>query len=111
MYLVLKVRCSTLLTFGVLLWFFKTNPERFQTGWFLESVATEILILLVIRTQRPFLKSKPGKYLLYAVLFVGMVTIMLPYLPYADFLGLSPLPWPMVLGWFPLRCYMRWLQS
>lgn len=87
-----------LLTFGVLLWFFKTTPERFQTGWFLESVATEILILLVIRTQRPFLKSKPGKYLLYAVSFVGIVTFTLPYLPYADFLGLSPLPLPMVLG-------------
>ena len=87
-----------LLTFGVLLWFFKTSPERFQTGWFLESVATEILILLVIRTQRTFLKSKPGKHLLYAVLFVGTVTIILPYLPFADFLGLSPLPLPMVAG-------------
>lgn len=87
-----------LLTFGVLLWFFKTTPERFQTGWFLESVATEILILLVIRTQRTFLKSKPGKHLLYAVLFVGTVTIILPYLPFADFLGLSPLPLPMVGG-------------
>jgi len=81
-----------------LLWFFKTSPERFQTGWFLESVATEILILLVIRTQRTFLKSKPGKHLLYAVLFVGTVTIILPYLPFADFLGLSPLPLPMVAG-------------
>lgn len=87
-----------LLTFGVLLWFFKTTPERFQTGWFLESVATEILILLVIRTQRPFVKSKPGKYLFLAVLFVGIITTILPYLPFADFLGLSPLPWQMVLG-------------
>jgi len=87
-----------LLTFGVLLWFFIANPERFQTGWFIESVATEILILLVIRTQRPFLKSKPGKYLLYAVLFVGSFTITLPYMPYANFLGLSPLPWPMVVA-------------
>jgi P-type Mg2+ transporter len=87
-----------LLTFGVLLWFFRTTPERFQTGWFLESVATEILILLVIRTQRPFFKSKPGKYLLYAVLFVATITIILPYLPYADFLGLTPLPWTMVIG-------------
>ena len=86
-----------LLTFGVLLWFFQANPERFQTGWFLESVATEILILLVIRTQRPFLKSKPGKYLIYAVVFVATITIILPYLPYADFLGLSPLPLPMVM--------------
>ena len=87
-----------LLTFGVLLWFFHADPEHFQTGWFLESLATEILILLVIRTQRPFLKSRPGKYLLYAVLFVGVVTNTLPYLPYADFLGLDPLPWPMVVG-------------
>jgi len=85
-----------LLTFGVLLWFYNTSPERFQTGWFLESVATEILILLVIRTQRPFLKSRPGKYLLYAVLFVGAITVILPYIPYAEFLGLAPLPWPMM---------------
>jgi P-type Mg2+ transporter len=87
-----------LLTFGILLWYFKVNPERFQTGWFLESVATEILILLVIRTQRPFIKSRPGKYLLFAVLFVGTITLMLPYLPFTDFLGLSPLPWTMVMG-------------
>jgi len=87
-----------LLTFGVLLWFFKTSPEHFQTGWFLESVATEILILLVVRTQRPFLKSRPGKYLLYSVLFVGTITVILPYLPYAELLGLSPLPLPMIAG-------------
>jgi len=87
-----------LLTFGILLWYFKVNPERFQTGWFLESVATEIMILLVIRTQRPFIKSRPGKYLLFAVLFVGAITLILPYLPYTDFLGLSPLPWTMVMG-------------
>lgn len=87
-----------LITFGALLWFFKTTPERFQTGWFLESVATEILILLVIRTQRPFFKSKPGNYLLYAVMFVATITIILPYLPYAEFLGLTPLPLTMVIG-------------
>jgi Mg2+-importing ATPase len=79
------------LTFGVLLWLARTNASVFQTGWFLESVITEVIILMVIRTQRPFLTSRPGKYLLLAIALVTILTILLPYMPYADLLNFSPL--------------------
>src|SRR5690606_23502467 len=57
-------------TFGVLLYFFKYNMNAFQSGWFLESVITELLILMIIRTKRPFFKSRPSKYLTYAAIFI-----------------------------------------
>jgi Mg2+-importing ATPase len=53
------------------------------------------LIVLVIRSRRPFFKSMPGKYLLMATLVVAVVTVVLPYLRIAGALGFQPLP-----GWF-----------
>jgi P-type Mg2+ transporter len=85
------------LTFGTLLWIFQASPSRFQTGWFIESVITEVVILLVIRTQRPFLKSKPSNYLLWAACFIAIITLGLPYLPFSNLLDFSPLPWYMLL--------------
>ncbi len=84
------------LTFGVLLYFFHAAPDTFRTGWFIESLLTEILILLVIRTQRPFFKSKPSIYLVSASLFTFCISIALPYLPFAGIFGLIPLPFIMV---------------
>ena len=49
------------LTFGALLFLLNADAEQFRTGWFLESVMTELLILPVIRTWRPFYQSRPGK--------------------------------------------------
>ncbi len=66
------------LTFGTLLFILHATTDQFRTGWFLESVLTELLILLVIRTRRPLFKSKPGRYLLIAVLIVAGVTLILP---------------------------------
>jgi Mg2+-importing ATPase len=80
------------LTFGTLLFIVHATTDQFRTGWFLESVLTELLILLVIRTQRPFFKSKPGRYLLISALIVGGVTLILPYTPLSGLLGFAPLP-------------------
>jgi hypothetical protein len=66
------------LTFGTLLFILHATPDQFRTGWFLESVLTELSILLVIRTRRPLFKSKPGRYLLIAALIVAGVTLILP---------------------------------
>ncbi|MGC1243490.1 MAG: HAD-IC family P-type ATPase, partial [Chryseosolibacter sp.] len=85
-------------TFGILLYYFQADMSSFQTGWFLESAITEIMILMIIRTQRPVLKSKPGKYLILATLLVGVLTITIPYLPHADLLGFSALPWTIIAG-------------
>ena len=85
------------LTFGVLMLALHAQESTFQTGWFLESVLTELLILLVIRTQRPFFKSMPGRALLLAVLVVAAVTVLLPYSPLSQVLGFVRLPLVPVL--------------
>jgi Mg2+-importing ATPase len=58
---------------------------------------TELLIMLVIRTQKPFFRSRPGKYLLIGTLIVGAVTLVLPYSPLSRVLGFTPLSLPLLL--------------
>jgi Mg2+-importing ATPase len=86
------------LTFAVLLWVLHSSESAFQTGWFLESVLTELLILLVIRTQRPFFRSKPGAALLFAVLAIAAITIVLPFSSLQAILGFAHLPVGLVLS-------------
>ncbi|NLF00957.1 MAG: magnesium-translocating P-type ATPase, partial [Anaerolineales bacterium] len=80
------------LTFGALLLVVRATTDQFRTGWFLESVLTELLILLVIRTRKPFFRSKPSKYLLISALIIAGVTLILPYSPLSGILGFTPLP-------------------
>ena len=49
------------LTFGALLLVFRAAPDLFRTGWFVESLLTELVIALVVRTRRPFFRSRPGR--------------------------------------------------
>jgi Mg2+-importing ATPase len=85
------------LTFGMLLFVVRASPEQFRTGWFIESLLTELVIALVVRTRRPFFRSRPGTLLWTATLIVGLVTLVIPYLPFGDFLGFTPLPvWLML---------------
>ncbi len=77
-------------TFGVLLWL-KASVEEFRTGWFVESVVSAAFIVLIVRTFRPFYKSKPSKSLLLAVLSVISFTFILPYTPLAPLLGFTVL--------------------
>ena len=87
-----------LLTFGALLWVFKASPEEFRTGWFLESLLTELVIALVVRTHRPFYRSRPGSLLLTTTVVVMAVALVLPYLPFSSIFGFVPLPAPLVLA-------------
>ncbi|PSL47906.1 Mg2+-importing ATPase [Chitinophaga niastensis] len=80
------------LTFGVLLLWFKAGEQEFQTGWFIESVVSATLIVLVVRTRKRFTQSKPGKYLFAATLFVALFTLLLPLLPFAHLLGFVAVP-------------------
>jgi Mg2+-importing ATPase len=80
------------LTFGVLLFVLQATPEQFRTGWFLESVVSAALIVLVIRSRRPFFKSRPSRYLFMATLLVVLVTLILPFTPPGPVLGFSRLP-------------------
>ena len=87
-----------LLTFGALLWIFQAAPEEFRTGWFLESLLTELVIALVVRTRRPFFRSRPGNLLLITTGLVIAIALALPYLPFSSIFGFVPLPAPLLLG-------------
>jgi Mg2+-importing ATPase len=88
------------LTFGALLWLLKASPTQFRSGWFVESVLTELLILLVIRTQRPFFRSRPSLPIQVSTAFVTILSVALLYLPVHRFFDLEPLPlrYLLVLG-------------
>lgn len=81
-----------LLTFAMLLFVFRTGAESFRTAWFVESLLTELVIALVVRTRRPFLRSRPGKVLLYSTIVLIVGTFAIPYLPFVHVLGFVPLP-------------------
>ena len=65
---------------------------RVRTGWFLESVISATLVVLIVRTRRPLLKSMPGRWLLWATLGAIFVAASLPWLPWSDSLGFAPVP-------------------
>jgi Mg2+-importing ATPase len=64
----------------------------FQTGWFVESMLTEVLALLIIRTTRPALKSRPSRWLLWTSIGTVILTVALPYWRVGQWIGLQPLP-------------------
>ena len=80
------------LTFFVLLHYFRASEPLFHTGWFVESLATQTLVLFVIRTMGNPLRSRPSRSLTAATLAVVVVGAMLPATPLADVLGLTRLP-------------------
>jgi Mg2+-importing ATPase len=81
------------LTFGIMLGPFAAGPALFRSGWFVESLATQTLVVFVIRTHRvPFWRSTPSIPLLSAVLGIIAVGIYLPYSPVAHDLGFTALP-------------------
>jgi Mg2+-importing ATPase len=85
------------LTLGVLLLVLHATTNQFRTGWFLESVISASAIVLVIRTRRSFLRSKPGRHLLMATLLIIVVTLLFPFTPVAELLGFQPLPMTILL--------------
>jgi Mg2+-importing ATPase len=81
------------LTYGIMLFIFAAPPALFQSGWFVESFATEILVIFVIRTRKtPFYKSRPGKWLTILTLSCLALGIAIPFTPLGTFLGFTPLP-------------------
>lgn len=80
-------------TFGVMLWVFHAGAGEFRSGWFVESLATQTLVIFAIRTRRiPFFRSHPSLPLTLAALGVVAVGAVLPATPLANTLGFSPLP-------------------
>jgi Mg2+-importing ATPase len=79
-------------TFWVLLAGFHATTAQFRTGWFVESLLTELVIALVVRTRRPFFRSRPGGVLLWSTCLLVALTIALPYLRPSGVFGFVPLP-------------------
>jgi len=84
------------LTFGILLLVLHASQVQFSTAWFLESVISASIIVLVIRSRKPFFKSKPGKYLQISTFSIIFLTLLLPYTPLAGIFGFTPLPLPFL---------------
>jgi P-type Mg2+ transporter len=86
-------------TFAVMLWVFHSGAAQFRSGWFVESLATQTLVIFAIRTRRiPFFRSHPSVPLLVAALAVVTVGAALPATPFARLLGFQPLPGPFFLA-------------
>jgi P-type Mg2+ transporter len=83
------------LTFGLLLVGFHAGEALFHTGWFVESLATQVLVTFIIRTARP-LKERPHPALVASTLCAFAAAVALPYLPFAYWLGFVPLPTPVM---------------
>ncbi|NTU93371.1 MAG: magnesium-translocating P-type ATPase [Chlorobiaceae bacterium] len=81
-----------MITFGVLWQLVGDSPTLFRTGWFVESLLTELFILFVIRTFRPLYRSVPGRFLTVSAGIVSVLTLLLPYSPVAEPMGFQPLP-------------------
>ncbi len=82
------------MTFGLMLGVLHAGAVEFRTGWFVESLATQTLIIFAIRTRRvPFLRSRPGGALTAATLTVVAAGVGLTVSPVAHWLGFTPLPW------------------
>jgi Mg2+-importing ATPase len=100
------------LTFLIMLVVFKcaSNPTLFHTGWFVESLFTQTLIIHVIRTHKvPFIQSWASKPLLITSLVIVAIGAALPYSPLAGTLGFVPLPasyWPFLLGMMVLYVFL-----
>jgi Mg2+-importing ATPase len=80
-----------LLTFGVLLFVLGATPGQFRTGWFMESVVSAAMVVLVLRTRRPFFRSLPGRPLLLATILIIGIVLALPYSPLGPVFQLTPL--------------------
>ena len=80
------------LTFYLLIKLFEAQESMFRTGWFVESMATQVLVIFVIRTRRNPLRSRPNRWLALTSLAVVATAMTLPFTVLAPYLGMTPLP-------------------
>lgn len=107
------------ITFLGLLFIFHAPIATFRTAWFIESVLSATAIVLVIRTMKPFFRSKPSRYLAMTVFFVMLAASILPFTPLALMLGLEALSAPyfvfigsvLIAYIFSVECIKRWFYS
>ena len=78
------------LTFGLLLLVFHAGEALFQTGWFIESLATQVLVIFVLRTRGNPLKSRPHRLLASTSIAVVVLAVVLPFTPIGTWFGFAP---------------------
>jgi len=79
-------------TFAALILYFHAGVDSFRSAWFLESMATQILVVFVIRTAKPFWRDRPHPALAASALACLFIALALPFLPVAPVIGFTPLP-------------------
>jgi Mg2+-importing ATPase len=86
-----------LMTFGILLWVFQAGPSAFRAGWFIESLATQTLVIFVIRTAKNPLESRPSNALLASIIGAVAAGFLIVESPIGSLVGFTPPP-PLFLG-------------
>ncbi len=100
------------LTFYLLIRLFNAHESLFRTGWFVESIATQVLVIFVIRTRRNPLRSHPNRWLILTSLAVVLTAMVLPFTALSPYLGFTPLPWSFFgLLIVLLICYLLMVEG
>jgi P-type Mg2+ transporter len=97
-----------LVTFALLLKVFALSESGFQTAWFVVSLLTEVVVVLVLRTRAPAWRSRPSNPLLLATSLVFIAAIAVPYFgPFAVLFGFEPIPWTVMISMLGVvLCYI-----
>lgn len=76
------------ITFGILWFIFRASPPLFRTGWFLESLCTQTLVIHIIRTGKiPFVESRPSQFLIFTSIYIVTIGLFIPFTPLARYFG------------------------
>lgn len=76
------------ITFGVLWFLFGASQSLFNTGWFLESLCTQTLVIHIIRTgKKPFVESKPSQFLMFTSIYIVTIALLIPFTPLGSHFG------------------------
>ncbi len=84
------------MTFGLLL-LMDVPADEFRTAWFTESVLSAALIVFIVRSSQAFFKTRPSIYLSLATFSIVIITLSLPYTPFAEIIGFVPLPPTLII--------------
>ncbi|MEI8349681.1 MAG: magnesium-translocating P-type ATPase [Candidatus Omnitrophota bacterium] len=102
------------LTYGIMLFVFNTwnNPALFHTGWFIESLCTQTLVIHIIRTGKiPFIESRPSRFLILTSILIVTIGIAIPFSPLASaFSFVAPPPLYFVFLFFMVLTYLILVQ-
>ncbi len=90
--------CFDFLLFAILLWAVNLSTDQFRTAWFIESLLTELAVLLVIRSIMPFHQSRPSAMLLGLTVGVAALALLLPHMAIGEAFALVPLPGWLTVG-------------